>query len=131
MRMAILMDKSPTRVEPTANRMLREAEQAGRDVTAVRLSKEDILFYLDEEVRREDAPRFPGWHAARVAARRSKARWKAWIEHEYGLELSPGNIRQLAAECRRQGRIPPELAREIQRLAALAATSRRDTNAHR
>jgi hypothetical protein len=39
MRMAILMDKSPTRVEPTANRMLREAEQAGRDVTAVRLGK--------------------------------------------------------------------------------------------
>ncbi len=73
----------------------------------------------------------PWRHAARVAARRSKAKWKAWIEHEYGLELSPGNIRRLAAECRRQGRIPPELAREIQRLAALAATSRRDTDAHR
>ena len=37
MRMAILMDKSPTRAEPTANRMLREGEQAGRDVTAVTL----------------------------------------------------------------------------------------------
>ena len=88
--------------------MLREAEQAGRDVTAVRLSQEDILFYLDEEVCREDAPRFPGWHAARAAVPSSKAnKWKAWIQHEYGLELSPGNICLLAAECRRQGRIPP------------------------
>jgi len=57
MRMAIITDKSPTRVEPTANRMLRQAEQAGRDVTAVSLSEEDIPFYLDEEVCREDAPR--------------------------------------------------------------------------
>jgi hypothetical protein len=130
LKMAIIMDKSPTRVEPTANRMLREAKQAGRDVTAVILSEGDLLFYLDKEVCREDAPRFPGWHAARDAARRSKARkWKAWVEQEYGLELSPGNIRRLAAKCRRQGRIPSELARAIQRLTALAATSRRDTTA--
>jgi AAA domain, putative AbiEii toxin, Type IV TA system len=130
-RMAIIIDKSPTRVEPTANRMLREAEIAGRDVTAVSLSEEDILFYLDEEVCREDAPRFPGWHAARVAARGSKAKWKTWVQNEYGLKLTPGNIRRLAAECRRQGRIPTELTREIQQLAALAATARKGGNAHR
>jgi len=45
-----------------------------------------------------------------------------WVAEEYGLELTPGNIRRLAAECKRQGRVPPELVRKIHELASLAAT---------
>jgi AAA domain, putative AbiEii toxin, Type IV TA system len=124
-RMAVVLDTSPTRVEPTVNRMVREAEAAGRQVTAVRLSEDDILYYLDEEICRKHAPRFPGWHEARDAARDAKARkWKTWVTDRYGLDLSPGNIRRLAAECRKQGRIPAELARVIQTLTALAVSPR-------
>jgi hypothetical protein len=105
--------------------MVREAEAAGRQVTAVRLSEDDILYYLDEEICRKHAPRFPGWHEARDAARDAKARkWKTWVTDRYGLDLSPGNIRRLAAECRKQGRIPAELARVIQTLTALAVSPR-------
>lgn len=76
--------------------MVREARQAGRDVTPVSLSEEDILFYLDEEICRVHASRFPGWHPARTAFREIKARrWKKWVTEEYGLDLAPENVRRL------------------------------------
>lgn len=134
-RMAVLSDKSPDRVEPAVMRLLREAKQAGREVTAVDLSEGDILFYLDEQVCREVAPDFPGWRAVRDAARaagrrdRSARKWKKWVSETYRLELSLDNIRQLAAECRRQERISPELAQVIQQLTGLAATPRTYANA--
>ena len=120
-RMAVIIDKSPARVEPTANRMVREARLAGRDVIRLSLSEEDILFYLDEEICQEFAPRFPGWHQARTAAGKAK-KWKKWVAEEYGLDLTPENIRRLAAECKRQGRVPPELVQKIHELTSLAAT---------
>ena len=130
-RMAVITDKSPARVEPVVNRMVREARQAGRDVTPVSLSEEDILFYLDEEICREHAPRFPGWHPALTAFREGKARrWKKWVTEEYGVDLTPENIRQLAAECRRHGRVPAELAQKIRQLTTLAATPGDDANSH-
>lgn len=98
--MAVIIDKSPARVEPTANRMVREARLAGRDVIQVNLSEEDILFYLDEEICQESAPRFPGWHQARTAAGKAK-KWKKWVAEEYGLNLTPrtyGNLPQNAKD---------------------------------
>jgi AAA domain, putative AbiEii toxin, Type IV TA system len=132
-RMAVITDKSPARVEPAVKRLLREAEQAGRVVTAVYLSEEDILFYLDEHVCREVAPDFPGWHEARArfAKRpdRSVKKWKQWVPKTYGLELTRDSIRWLAAECKRQERIPLELRQRIGELTALAATLRTDAAA--
>lgn len=124
-RMAVVLDTSPTRVEPAVNRMVREAEAAGRQVTAVRLSEDDIFYYLDEGICRKHAPRFPGWHEARDAARDAKAgKWKKWVAREYGLDLGLGNIRRLAAECRKQGHVPAELVRVIRTLTALAVSPR-------
>ena len=133
-RIAVISDRSPNRVEPAVKRLLREAEQAGRKVTHVSLSEEDILYYLDEQVCRNDAPDFPGWHAAqdawRAAPRRDRPRTlKKWVPETYRLELSPENIRRLAAECKRQGRIPPEMIQIIKQLTALAASTRTNTNA--
>jgi AAA domain, putative AbiEii toxin, Type IV TA system len=128
-RIAVISDRSPNRVEPAVNRLLREAEQAGREVISVNLSKEDILFYLDEQVCRNDAPDFPGWHAAQDAYRAAPRRdrkdrtWKKWVSETYRLELSLENVRRLAAECKRQGRIPAELIQEIKQLTALAAST--------
>jgi hypothetical protein len=128
-RIAIISDTSPTRVEPAVRRLLREANLAGVEVTAVELSEEDILFYLDAQICRNYAPDFPGWRAARDAARsaerhdRSARNWKKWVSEEYGLDLSRDNIRRIAAECGRQGHIPHELIQKIQQLTALAADS--------
>ena len=134
-RIAVISDRSPNRVEPAVKRLLREAKQAGREVTSVSLSEEDILYYLDEQVCRNDAPGFPGWHAARDAARsaerrdRSARKWKKWVSETYRLELSLENIRRLAAECKRQGRIPAELTQKIKQLTVVAASTRTNTNA--
>jgi hypothetical protein len=130
-RMAVISDKSPTRVEPAVSRLLREAKQAGVEVTAVDLSEDDILFYLDEQVCRKYAPDFPGWHVARNAAARDRSarNWKRWVSERYGLDLSLDNIRRLATECKRQGLISPELAQKVQQLTNRAAAPRTNTNA--
>jgi hypothetical protein len=134
-RIAVISDRSPNRVEPAVKRLLSEAERAGREVTHVSLSEDDILFYLDEQVCRNDAPDFPGWHAAQGAYRsaprhdRKDRSWKKWVSETYRLELSPENIGRLAAECKRQGRIPPEVIQIIKQLTALAASTRTNTNA--
>jgi predicted ATP-dependent endonuclease of OLD family len=129
-RMAIIAD-APSRLskagrEPTVKRVKREAEAQGYDIATITLSNEDFLYYLDEEICRESAPAFPGWSAARDAARKHgrDAKWKSWITEEYDLELSRCSIARLAAECKRQGRIPPELKREIKQLTDLADSSR-------
>ena len=134
-RIAVISDRSPNRVEPAVKRLLSEAERAGREVTHMSLSEEDILFYLDEQVCRNDAPDFPGWHAAQGAYRsaprhdRKDRSWKKWVSETYRLELSPENIGRLAAGCKRQGRIPPEVIQIIKQLTALAASTRTNTNA--
>lgn len=133
-RIAVISDRSPNRVEPAVKRLLSEAQRAGREVTSVGLPEDDILFYLDEQVCRSDAPDFPGWHAAqdayRAAPRRGRPKTlKKWVSETYRLELALGNIRRLAAECKRQGRIPPELIQIINQLTALAASTRTNTNA--
>jgi AAA domain, putative AbiEii toxin, Type IV TA system len=132
-RMAVVSDKSPTRVEPAVKRLLREAKKAGVEVVTVELSEDDILFYLDERVCRKYAPDFPGWHAARNAARRHRSakNWKKWISEMYGLDLSLDNICRLAAECKGQGYAPSELSQKIRQLANLAAIPRTETNANR
>src|SRR5262245_3814766 len=73
-RIAVISDKSPSRVGPAVKRPHREAKLAGREVTRVGLSEGDILFYLDEQVCRNDAPGFPGWHAAYDAYRSAPRR---------------------------------------------------------
>jgi hypothetical protein len=134
-RIAVISDRSPNRVGPAVKRLLHEAELAGREVTSVDLSKDDILYYLDDQACRDQAPGFPGWHAARDAydtapgrVRRDK-KFKKWVSDTYQLDLSRENVRRLAAECERQGRIPAELTQAIKQLTALAASTRTTTNA--
>jgi len=132
-RMAVISDKRPAHGEPTTMRIVREGKQAGYDITAIGLSEEDILFYLDERVCRQFAPDFPGWQAARNAARRAERRnrdarkWKRWISDNYGLDLSRDGIRQIAAECRRENHIAPELKLVVRQLTALAAINPAET----
>ena len=106
--MAVISDKSPTRVEPAVSRLLREANEAGVEVSAIDLSEVDILFYIDEQVCRKYAPDFPGWRVAITAWRRDRkaGNWKKWISEKYGLDLSRENINWLAAECKKRDACP-------------------------
>jgi hypothetical protein len=133
MRMAVLSDDASVqrftsgqpanRGERAVSRLLREAAAVDFQVKAVGLTRPDILWYLDEEVCRQAAPHFPGWAAAHAdqAAAHARRPWKRWITSRYDLSLTRDSIRALAAECRVQGRIPTELARVIQELAAYAS----------
>jgi hypothetical protein len=109
--------------ERAVTRLLREAKRSGVHVKAVGCSQPDILCYLDEEVCRRAAPKFPGWRTAFDAARKAgqAAEWKHWVSSRYGLDLSRENIRRLALECKEQRLISPELAGRIRALTAYAA----------
>ncbi len=104
-------------------RLLHEAATAGTEVKSVGLNRADILHYLDEEICQQAAPRFPGWEAATAEHARSGTRepWKRWVTSQYGVSLTPDNIRDLAAECRQRGKILAEIAAAIQVLTAYAA----------
>lgn len=119
-RLATVSDARPS----GAKRIAREALQVNREVIALSLAEEDILFYLDEEVCRKEASGFPGWRAAYAAGCRAgpRRKWKKWITDTYGLDLSRENIRRLAVECSRQGRIPRELTQLVSDLKAAAAS---------
>ena len=86
-------------------------------------SQPDILYYLDEEVCRRAAPKFPGWRTAYDAAQKAgqATEWKHWMSSQYGLDLSRENIRRLALQCKEQSLIPAELAGRIRALTAYAA----------
>jgi hypothetical protein len=86
----------------------------------------DILYYLDDEVCQQAAPRFPGWETATAEHADSGTHepWKRWVQSRYGLSLTRDNIRNLAAECRRRCKIPAEMAAAIRVLAAYAAEPR-------
>lgn len=114
--------KPQSRGDRAIARLLREAGAAGTEVKAIGLSRADILHYLDDEVCRRSAPRFPGWGTATAehAASGTHEPWKRWMESRYGLKLDRDNIRYLAAECRRRGRIPAEIAAATQVLVAYA-----------
>jgi energy-coupling factor transporter ATP-binding protein EcfA2 len=118
--------KPRSRGDRAITRLLREAAAAGTEVKAVGLSRADILYYLDDEVCRQAAPHFPGWETATAAYADSGTHkpWKGWVASRYGLTLTRDNIRNLAAECRRRGEIPAELAAAIRNLAAYAAEPR-------
>lgn len=105
---------------------LLHAAAAGIDVKAIGLKQADIFHYLDEGVCQQDALHFPGWEsaAAEHAASGSREPWKRWVTSQYGLSLAADNIRDLAAECRRRGKILGEITAAIQSLAAYAAEPR-------
>jgi hypothetical protein len=111
-----------TRGERAVTRLLREAGRSGVQVKAVGCSQPDILYYLDEEVCRRAAPKFPGWRIAYDAAQKAgrAAEWKRWVSSQYDLDLSRENIRRLALECKEQRLIPSELAGRIRALTAYA-----------
>jgi hypothetical protein len=115
--------KLTSRGDRVIARLLHEAATAGIEVKSVGLNGADILHYLDEGVCQQAAPRFPGWETATAEHARSGTRepWKRWVTSRYGLSLTPDNIRDLAAECRRRGKIPAEITATIQVLAAYAA----------
>jgi energy-coupling factor transporter ATP-binding protein EcfA2 len=115
--------KLTSRGDRVIARLLHEAAAAGLEVKPVGLNQADILHYLDEEICQQAAPRFPGWAAAIAEHARSGTHepWKRWVTSQYGLSLTPGTIRDLAAECRRRSKIPAEITAAIQALAAYAA----------
>ena len=112
-----------THEDRAITRLLREAASAGTEAKTIGLSRADILHYLDEEVCRQAAPRFPGWEAALTERASSGTRqpWKHWVTSQYGLPLDRDSVSILAAECRRRGKIPTEMASAIQILTAYAA----------
>lgn len=114
--------KLKSRGDRAIARLLHEAATAGIEVKTVGLSRADILHYLDDEVCQQAAPRFPGWEAATAEHAGSSTHdpWKRWVTSRYGLSLTPDSIRNLAAECRRRGKIPAEIAAAIRGLAAYA-----------
>jgi energy-coupling factor transporter ATP-binding protein EcfA2 len=117
-----------TKEEEAVSRFLAEAARSGIQVHAIGLEAPDILYYLDEEICRRTAPSFPGWSAA-VADRNnagSHAPWKRWIEKKYSLPLKRENVRRLARICHQEDKIPAELTRKIQELAAYAAAGSRN-----
>lgn len=114
-----------TRGDTAVGRLLAEAARAGIEVHVVGLREPDILYYLDETICRQVSPAFPGWQVAadeRVNAG-THMPWKKWVESQYGLPLSREGIRQLARMCRKQHKIPAELAQKIHSLIAYAATA--------
>jgi len=115
--------RARTRGESAVHRLLQEAAKAGNDVKAVGLAQPDILYYLDEAICRQFAPRFPGWQAAAAerAATTKPPRWKDWIESQYGLTLDRDNVRSLARRCREDGKIAAELTQKVKELSAYAA----------
>jgi Overcoming lysogenization defect protein-like, TOPRIM domain len=133
MRIAVISDDTSvrrathgqpaTRGERVIGRLLREAAAADIDMKAIGLTRPDILWYLDEEICRQAASRFPGWADARAErdAIGDRRDWKQWITSRYGLSLTRRSIGNLAAECRRHDKIPSELADAMQQLAAYAA----------
>jgi hypothetical protein len=115
--------KPATGEEWAVRRFLREAERSGVQVKAFGCSQPDILCYLDEEVCRRAAPKFPGWRTAFDAAQKAgrASEWKHWVSSQYDLDLSRENIRRLAVECKKQGLIPGELTGRIRAVTAYAA----------
>jgi hypothetical protein len=109
-----------------------EAKRLGRPVEVLRLSKPDILHYLDEQICRQIAPAFPGWAAAfrefKAARKAGTAKdWKDWVANKYSLPLRPReNIQRLARKCAEQGPHPPELTRLVQELIAHATAPKAD-----
>jgi hypothetical protein len=118
--------KPKSRGDRAIARLLREAAAAGTEVKAIGLTRSDILYYLDDEVCRQAASRFPGWETATAeyAGSDTHEPWKRWVASRYGLSLSRDNIRNLAAECRQRGKIPAELTAAIRALIGWAAESR-------
>ena len=108
-----------SRGERAIGRLLQEAAAAGIAVKTVGLRRADILHYLDDEVCQQAAPGFPEWEAAIASA--GSRKWKRWVTARYGLSLTRDNIRTLAAECRRLGKVPAEIGAIIEELAAYAA----------
>lgn len=107
-------------------RLLHETMTAGIEVKSVGLDRADILHYLDDQVCQQAAARFPGWETAMAEHAHSGTRdpWKRWVTSHYGLPLTHDSIRDLAAECRRRGKIPAEVTAAIRTLTAYAAEPR-------
>jgi len=107
-------------------RLLHETMTAGIEVKSVGLDRADILHYLDDQVCQQAAAHFPGWETAMAEHAHSGTRdpWKRWVTSHYGLPLTHDSIRDLAAECRRRGKIPAEVTAAIRTLTAYAAEPR-------
>jgi hypothetical protein len=122
-QMAVIIDASAARAERTLNRIRRQADHQCIKVPGICLSERDILFYLDDQICKEAAPAFPGWHDAYAAFEqrrdRKNKKWKQWVSDTYHLDLTCDGIRMLAIQCKRQGCVPQELKQRIQELTLL------------
>lgn len=112
-----------TRGENAVARLIGESARTGMQVRPVGLDQPDILYYLDTAICQQVAPAFPGWPEAAAERAREGTRepWKRWVESRYGLSLSRDSVRDLARQCREQGKIPAGLQAAIHELLDYAS----------
>jgi len=108
--------------ETAIDRVVQEAAAAGWSLDRFGLTRRDILEYIDDDVCRTLAPRFPGWRVAVQEWRASATdlRLKEWITQRYGLRLDRRTVAQLVSMMRERSRRPQELGRVVEEIIATA-----------
>lgn len=111
-----------TAEERAIDRLQSEARAEGVTVARFGIKKRDILHYLDDEVCRSAAPKFPGWDAA-VEEWRAGSRaenFKRFVTQTYGLRLDRKTVDRLARESALHGPPPRALLRIAKEVVAAA-----------
>jgi energy-coupling factor transporter ATP-binding protein EcfA2 len=124
----VLRGEHSNHIEKLVERMLRECKAENRDVAPFGLEKDDILFYLDDEITATFANRvFPGWSKAETIWKQidrpandpsNGTKFKKWITETYGLPLDRDQVRDIAKKCKETGRIPEELSAIVAEIVA-------------
>jgi hypothetical protein len=120
---AVRENRARTTGERAMVDFLRQAQTYGLDVKPVGLSRPDILYYLDVDVCRGSAPRFPGFEQARREFDKVKApgqSWKKWITATYGLRTDIEGVRELARQSRTK--VPREIRDIMKGILGLATS---------
>ncbi len=104
--------------------LLHKAAENQREVHPIALPVPDIFDALDEEILRDQFPKFPGHEEANSAWESEKAKVpnrKIFYHERYGIPNSIDTYRKVAALMRSFDRIAPELRELGVQLELLAA----------
>lgn len=128
--LGVLTDNAPSgkprglREQAGVERLIREVSAAGGFVKVFGLEKPDIVEYLDDDICRTKAPRFPGWERSVAAWRKvpsdPRPKFKEFVTRTYGLRLDRGSVRLLAEECFIHGAVPSEMRNVIKGIISWA-----------
>lgn len=130
----VLVDNARTEVgdlndskEADLIRRLRSfARRRGLEIDDFLLERKDIIAYIDDDVMREVAPRFPGFRSLERLWRKRLSRpdFKDFVsENAGGFGFTPTKIRDLAEKTARSGKTPPQDLTDF--LSALTEAARR------